>query len=299
MMACLRARCGLGWRRALCVGSAVYLFVAVVPGAGCAASPEAPGVTKTRLVAAGTALDLFLPESRPAPLVVLSHGFARSAAHHSNTARHLAGRGFAVAVPEDTRPKVLAALVQELVRKSGTAGEALAGCLDPQRIGLAGHSAGGAASVEAAVLLQETATPPRVVCLLDGVPRRSTLRAAAALRPVAFVSLRAEPSSCNANGSTAALLARLPFPVEDVIVTGSTHCDQENPSDALCALACGAANTAHQTTFRDLLTACLADALLAGPAGKGGYSAQLARLEAGGIVRRVEVPSVADAPVRP
>jgi hypothetical protein len=284
---------------AIAIKAAALTIVLLIHGR-CPGAEGGAGVTTTRLVAAGTALDLYLPPSRPAPLVVLSHGFARAAAHHSGTARHLAGCGFAVAVPEVTRPPVLAALVQELARRSAEPGDPLAGRIEARRIGLAGHSAGGAASIEAAVLLQETTTPASALCLLDAVPHRSTLRAAGRLRPVHVASLRAEPSPCNARGSTAALLARLPFSVEDVIVTGATHCDQENPSDRLCALACGAADPERQAVFRDLATRFLEDALLPERRGAGGYRAELARLEARGTVRRPAAePAAAGATARP
>src|SRR5690606_35156215 len=113
---------------------------------------------------------------------------------------------------------------------------------DPDRIGLAGHSAGAAAAVGAALALQEEGFPVAGLFLLDAVPWPRTLVFAGRLRELPLGSFRAEPSSCNNDGSTLALLGAIRFAVEDVKVVGSTHCDQEDPSDWLCGAACGGAS---------------------------------------------------------
>jgi hypothetical protein len=270
----------LGFLHWLCLFTVVVSPVAASESTT-ASAPQKAGVV--RRVVGSTPVDLYLPDTRPAPLVVLSHGFARNSAHHAGNAAHLAKHGFLVAVPEDTHPAALAGLVSNLVRSSTTRGDLLDGRIDPKRVGLAGHSAGAAASVEAAVLMQETSVPVRALCLLDGVPRRSTLDAATRLHRIPFASLRAEPSSCNARGKITRMLARIPFPVDDVTVIGSTHCDQENPSDAFCGLVCGTATRAHQQIYLQLMTFFFEDALIR----KSGrtYEAEIAAMKRRGVVR--------------
>ena len=131
--------------------------------------------------------DLFIPHPDaalpppPWPAVVLSHGFARDRTRQRNNAMYLAERGVVVMTPDMTsllggepaQLRNIAYLVGDvawLAERSATPGDALYGLLDPTRIGLAGHSAGGAVSFEAAIDTQSTPTPVSAVCLLDNQP---------------------------------------------------------------------------------------------------------------------------------
>jgi dienelactone hydrolase len=214
--------------------------------------------------------DLFIPQPDPAlpsppwPAVVLNHGFARDHTRQRNNALYLAERGVVVLTPdmgcllggERAQLENISDLVGEvawLAERSATPGDVLNGLLDPARIGLAGHSAGGAVSFEAAIDAQNTPTPVAAVCLMDAVPWARTVARAAEFPPLPFASWRSEPEPCNAEGSVRRLLSKLPFPAEDVLIVGGTHCDPENPSDTACALACGCSAPERQSLYQQFL----------------------------------------------
>ncbi|MBN1558060.1 MAG: alpha/beta hydrolase fold domain-containing protein, partial [Lentisphaerae bacterium] len=246
------------------------------------------------------AYDLFIP--RPAdglPAVILTHGFGRNRTYHRENAAALARRGHIVLTP-DMSPLLGGAPAQErniantvdhmhwLARRARTTGDTLYGALDPARIGLAGHSAGGAVTFEAAAASRDTGVPAAAVCLLDMVPWQRTLGAAAQFPVLPFCSLRSEPGACNRYGSVLGILERLPFITEDIRVAGATHCDPENPSDALCGLACGAADPARQAVYQQLMTCFFSDALQAPPlpGGPACFTGCLADAEAAGAIVR-------------
>jgi acetyl esterase/lipase len=225
--------------------------------------------------------DLFIPQpdaALPAPLwpaVVLSHGFARDHGRHRHNAEYLAARGIIVLTADLTslirgEPAQLDNIadavghVAWLAERSATPGNALYGLLDPARIALAGHSAGGAVSLEAAIDAQQSPTPVAAVALLDGVPWQRTVARAGDFPPIPLASWRSEPAGCNADGAILDVLAGLPQAVDDVRIVGGTHCDPENPSDALCGLACGCAAPQRQAQYQQFLYLFLRDTL-AGP----------------------------------
>ncbi len=234
----------------------------------------------TRTTAGGNRLayTLFVPRVAsgqpipPWPAVVLNHGFARSKKFHAGTARHLAERGFVVLTPDlvnllrgeraqkaaiaDTRDHVT-----WLKMRAENARDRLHGLVDPARIALAGHSAGGAVAFEAA----EGESGIRAVVLLDAVPWRRTLDTAREMKVEALASLRSEPSGCNGDGSVSLLLPRLSFPTSDVRIVGGTHCDPEDPTDRLCRLLCGGTSAEARQLYRSLLTLHLQEALDAPP----------------------------------
>jgi pimeloyl-ACP methyl ester carboxylesterase len=234
----------------------------------------------TRQTPTGDRLEytLFVPQPRenlpppPWPGVVLTHGFARDKGYHQYNARYLASRGMVVLTPdmatlltgETGQIRNISNLVDHvrwLVARAELEGDRLRGVLDKNRIGLAGHSAGGAVTFEAAVRAQQSETPVQAVCLLDAVPWERTLRQAGEFPSIALASFRSEPSACNANGNVRSLLARLPFPVDDVRIVGANHCAPENPSDELCILVCGADKKGPRALYQRLLYLFMRDAL--------------------------------------
>lgn len=260
-----------------------------------------------RVAASGQSLayDLFIPAPRrnpppPYPAVILTHGFARAKEQHRNNAQYLAERGMVVLVPnlssllggeadQVRNVQDTADHVSWLLSRARTPGDPIEGLVDASRIGLAGHSAGGAVTLEAAVALQAGAGAVAAVCLLDAVPWERTLAKARELAPLAFSSLRSEPSSCNASGSVVALLENIPFPVDDFRIVGATHCDPENPTDALCRLFCGGSSEARRAHYQRLLYLFFQDtfSIPSIEAAPGTYAAFLAELEAAGsVVRR-------------
>lgn len=174
------------------------------------------------------AYELFIPQTDaaflppPWPAVVLRHGFARDLTRQRENAMYLAQRGIVVLTPDMASLfggevaqlgciEDAVADVAWLAERSVTPGDSLVGLMDPARIGLAGHSAGGAVSFEAAIDLQKTTTPAAAVCLLDAVPWDRTIARAPAFPNIPFASWRSEPESCNAEGSVRSVLSGLPF----------------------------------------------------------------------------------------
>lgn len=226
--------------------------------------------------------NLFIPQPDPAlspppwPAVILTHGFARDRTHHRNNAMYLAERGVVVLTPdmagllggEAAQLNRIADLVDHvawLAERSAAPDDALTGLVDPACIGLAGHSAGGAISFEAAIESQGTPTPVAAVCLLDAVPWDRTIARAPDFPALPFASWRSESSPCNSRGEILHVLDGLTFLTEDVLIVGATHCDPENPSDALCALVCGCSTTERQFLYLEFLYLFVRDALLAPP----------------------------------
>jgi pimeloyl-ACP methyl ester carboxylesterase len=255
----------------------------------------------TRVTPAGDSVQysLFVPVPRrglpkpPWPALVLSHGFARNRRYHEKNARYLASRGIVTMTPNllgGGRPAQLqnvrntADHVAWLVERSSTPTDSLAGLVDERRIGLAGHSAGGAVSFEAAVASSKTDHPVEALLLLDGVPWPRTAALAPDLLPLDFASLRSEPSSCNAFASVVALLPELRFPNEDVRILGATHCDPENPTDVLCRIACGGGSGESQSLYQRLTYLFLKDALRAPALEDQTYREALSDLASKGVV---------------
>ncbi len=158
------------------------------------------------------AYSLFMPQpseslaAPPYPAVAVSHGFARSKRFHANTACGLAERGIVVLTPdlvsllggEEAQLRNIENLIDHVrwLRIRATAeGDPLFGLLDPERIGLVGHSAGGAISLEAAIELAEAGENVFALMLLDGVPWARTVDRAGELPELAFASVRSEPTA--------------------------------------------------------------------------------------------------------
>jgi dienelactone hydrolase len=275
-----------------------------VPGDAGAQSLHVRVEHGTRRTAAGDqiAYSLFIPEpdesvaAPPFPAVVISHGFARSKRFHASTALALAQRGIIVLTPdlnsllggEEAQLHNIHNLIDHVrwlrVRAAAT-DDALAGLLDPARVGLVGHSAGGAISLEAAIDLAELDEGVNALMLLDGVPWTRTIERAGDLREMAFASVRSEPAPCNADGAIADVLTRLSFETDDILVVGGTHCDPENPTDLLCGVACGGSNESARAAYQELISAFLGEALSAPAADASpGFPATIAQFVTAGRV---------------
>lgn len=248
--------------------------------------PELFGValeTGKRTTARGdrVAYDLCVPREAtglpapPWPAVVLDHGFARSRGRHAGTAHFLAERGAVVLVANlvsllggESAQLANVANTRDhvgwLKARSATAGDPLFGLVDPERIALAGHSAGGAVAFEAAAGGRPSV---RALVLLDAVPWPRTIATARELAVPRFLSLRSEPSSCNAQGSVRKLLAGLSFESEDVRIAGATHCDAEDPTNGVCRRFCGGTSEKARAAYQRLFALFLTDALDAPPVG--------------------------------
>jgi pimeloyl-ACP methyl ester carboxylesterase len=237
------------------------------------------------------------PRLAPHPAVVLTHAFARNRSYQRNNALYMAQRGIVVLTPdmisllggESAQLRNIANTVDHvrwLRQRSADAGDSLYGLIDPNRIGLAGHSAGGAVSFEAAAESQQADESIAALVLLDAVPWPRTIERAGSLQPLPLASLRSEPSACNREGQILEVLRGLRFASEDVRIVGGTHCDPEDPTDIPCMLVCRGSSPQGQGLYQDLMYLFLRDAFgLAPLAGEPAiYASQVDSLAAEGAV---------------
>jgi len=265
---------------------------------------------------------LYIPVPKPTlppppwPAVVLTHGFGRTHKYHSRNALYMARRGLVVLTPDMTsltlgpraQSRNVSNMVDHLVwlkNRGEDDQDGLKGLIDLERMGLAGHSAGGAVSFEATLKGQAQRLPVAALCLLDAVPWERTVRRASSLRPLAFASIRSEESPCNFQGKVLDLLDRLTFPTEDVQIVGARHCDAENPTSPPCWLLCGRSNDERQDLYQRLMYLFFRDALGAALIENEPetYQSSLEMLESQGVVLRLPQhqkrgPSVVDLPSR-
>ncbi len=271
----------------------------------CAAGCTAAGVQTangTRTTARGDRIDydLYLPEGRAAaPAVILTHGFGRSRKQHADTARFLAEKGMVVLVPnmgsllggKGAQAANVENTVDHIVwlrERSAREGDLLKGRLDPGRIALAGHSAGGAVSFDAALSAQDRGVPVAGVVLMDAAPWPETVDRARQAKQFPIASLRSEPSMCNGSGSVSKLLDNLSFSADDIKIRGATHCDPEGPTNLLCRVPCGGSSATAQETYRSLMFLFLRDlfGLPRKPGDLASYELALEQLEREAVIGR-------------
>ncbi len=205
------------------------------------------------------------------PAVILLHGFQRHYRFHRNNALYMAQRGIVVLTPNMTdlwlgpsaqrhNVRIAADHVAWLAKRSLSEGDLLSHRMDPFRIGLAGHSSGGAVAFEAVARSQKGSFPAKAVCLLDAVPWESTLHMARRFKPMPLCSLRSDPSPLNLLGLVHRLLERLSFPVEDIRIQGASHSDPENPTSPFVQLLAGLSRPEYQALYQELMYLFFQDA---------------------------------------
>jgi pimeloyl-ACP methyl ester carboxylesterase len=249
----------------------VTLALAVLAAARPAtAAPEDSGslpVVATSVQApvdgATLATDLYTPQSGgPYPTIVLRHGFLRGKQNFVAWGKHLASRGFVAIIPTSRAPAApnpavdsddMLALLDWAKAQSGQTGSPLQSKVDEQRLAVIGHSAGGLAAALAAAKRPTL----RAAVLFDPVDVGPGAAAAPTTKmPVAV--LFAEPGACNLQGNYVPIYQTFGGPRFGLKVIGAQHCAPEDPSDAVCELACGGAATTEQhTAFRRYATAFL------------------------------------------
>ncbi len=209
--------------------------------------------------AGAASVDIYLPEAeKPAPLVVVAHGFSRKRRNMSGWGRHLASEGFVAAVPNlpswsdhARNGRFLSDVCAQLC-----AHDTWKERIDPSRVGLMGFSAGGLAGLLAA------ADNPRVAIWvgLDPVDRSGLGAQAAPLIKCHAVVLTAEPSACNAHGNAQQIIDALPT-CEQFKVTGAVHVDAEWPTTWLAEVVCGRSSDKRRSEFIRRATTALHTAL--------------------------------------
>jgi pimeloyl-ACP methyl ester carboxylesterase len=255
------------------VALAVFILCAT---AGCTSSnpacdvPEiSPGVSvstqKLDLPSGPVRFDLYRPvTARPAPLVILAHGLWRDRTRMKGWGQMLAREGFvAVAMDMPTladyehNGRSIDELIDALCKG------AVADCrIDPARIGLVGHSAGGLATFLAA------ADNPNVKIWvgLDPVDRHGIGAAVGSRVHARAVVVRAPPSQWNQNGNAVTLLHSLPHGGSDTIVDDAIHIDPEWPSDWTMEFLMGRTSEQRREQFANRTVAALKNELMNVPA---------------------------------
>jgi dienelactone hydrolase len=214
---------------------------------------------RVKLPAAVSVVDIYMPETaKPAPLVIIAHGFSRHRRNMSGWGQHLAQEGFIAAVPDlPTR--------SDHVRNGGyisdlkaylSQGEARLKHVDPLRVGLMGFSAGGLAS-----LLAAATNPDLAIWIgLDPVDWKGIGTEAAPQVRCQAVVLTSEPSACNAQGNSQGIITALPR-CEHYTIPGAVHVDAEWPTDWIAELVCGRSKEEMRREFRRRATAALMNLL--------------------------------------
>ncbi len=177
------------------------------------------------------AFTLFTPEGGgSAPLVVLGHGFSRSQNNMAALAEQLASFGVRVVTPQYCHASLSDVDHVANGRDAVALSSAVAGGAPVVH---AGYSAGGLAAVLAA-----SEDPAAVAVLgLDWVDADGLGVDAAAALSVPVLGLLGEPSMCNSDNNGAEIFEAPPRWAARVV--GATHCDFEDPTDALCTAFCG------------------------------------------------------------
>ena len=230
------------------------------------ATKQAFETIRVKLSAGDTQVDIFWPDTaKPAPLVIVAHGFARQRHSMSGWGKHLASEGLVAAVPDlpAWSDHVRNGHFISELRDHLCSGESLRQRIDPARVGLMGFSAGGLSS-----LLSAAESPGLAFWIgLDPVDWKGIGAKAAPLVKCQATVLMAEPSACNAHGNARSIIAALPR-CEHFKVAGAVHVDAEWPSNWLAEVVCGRSTDKNRKEFRRRATAAILSALAMPPKAK-------------------------------
>jgi hypothetical protein len=222
-----------------------------------------------RRTASGTkrSYTLYLPKPTadlpkpPYALLVMAHGFFMSGNQQSNNAEYFAQRGFVVLSPNLTRVlwgdknrlhniKDVLDQINWVIRQSKNKKSPLYGLIDPERVGMAGNSSGGAVSLELVIQAQKAKVPIHAMCSMDGAPWDRSFSYMPKLTPLKILSLRAEPSICNEHARILNFFRSMSFPFDDIKIIGARHCDAENPTTIGCMCICGRSRSEYRAIFQ-------------------------------------------------
>ncbi len=204
-------------------------------------------------------VDVYLPSNKkPAPVVLIAHGFTQNKKYHANQGRHLAAAGYVVLVPSLQRfadhaghARDLASLLDWAAQQNADKTSRLFGRVNASRAAACGHSAGGLSALLAAAADKRI----RALVLLDAVDSNGLGAKAAAQLKIPSLSVCAEPSQWNANGSPEKLAAALPEPKKLVKIAGANHLEAQDPANKLGEPVLGKVNRERQQRFTNEMTA--------------------------------------------
>ena len=262
------------------MGRLAWLLVSAFAAAALSAAPahaqpELPGPLAFTawdagsVAAAGASIPtrVFYPTGGggPYPIVGVVHGASRNGSYMRVMAETLASRGFVAVVPNmpcnvfgcdhDANANQLVALLDWAVAQGSAPGSPIAGLVDGGRRGLVGHSWGALSSHLAA------ARDARVhaLVLLDPNDDGTVGADAASSVGAPTAQLLAERSgACNNQWNEGVVTPALSGASLQLTIAGSGHCDVEEPTDGLCALACGGGDAATTPLFRRYAVAWIA-----------------------------------------
>lgn len=240
-------------------------------------NPDSQGLYQVEIrreelrTASGTkrSFTLYLPKPAaglpgpPYPLLVIAHGFLMSGTQQSANSLYFAQRGLAVLSPnltrvllgDETRMENINDIIEQLrwvERESAAKNSPIYGMIDPNRVGSAGNSSGGAVALEVVIQAQKQKVPIHALCSMDGAPWDRSWEAMPKLAPLKVFSLRAEPSLCNEHARILNFLRSTTFPFDDVKIIGAHHCDAENPTTVRCECVCGRSRPQYRELFQRL-----------------------------------------------
>ena len=198
-------------------------------------------------------LEVYLPStSGPRPVVVLAPGLLQHAAAYAPYGRRLASHGMLVLVRDDpgiftNTPEVTDGIVETVTEwlpaEDANSGSPLYGRVDLSRVGLAGHSRGGKASLLAAEGgLHEVALgwfgldPVDSSTLADGALARDELPGIG--MPTAFLGAEVSSSCSPAADTYEVLFAVAPAPSVKIEGVGAGHTQLQSQDDCVGCAAC-------------------------------------------------------------
>jgi acetyl esterase/lipase len=244
------------------LGLAIALMSGCV-GAGAPANRSAAlpvrETVRVELPSGTAAVDIYWPDGgKPAPLVIVAHGFRRDRHNMSGWGEHLAKAGVVAVVPDLPAWSDHARngrFIYDL-REHICNGDPWKERVDPLRVGLMGFSAGGLAS-----LLAAAENPGIAIWIgLDPVDWKGMGAKAAPMVNCRAVVLTADPSACNAHGNARGIIAALPVS-EHFSVAGAVHVDAEWPTSRIAEVFCGCSTEEMRGEFRRRATEALREAL--------------------------------------
>jgi hypothetical protein len=243
-------------------GAPVWLMVlALVVGCAARTDPGAAEVLTASPRASPVKFEVYRPdEDRPAPLVIVAHGFMRGPDNMRGWAEHLAAEGFFVVLPalpswgnHQRNTNAIDQLLDHVLSDPATAP-----AIDPSRIGLLGFSHGGMITFLSAARRDDI----DIWIGLDPVDRHNWARNAARGARFKVLALLAEPSQCNKESNWQHV--EYPPSAEAVvrIVNGSVHGDPEGQSDGFADFMCGKSDESRRAVYFQYATAALRAALM-------------------------------------